>query len=1085
MRNRGGAEHSYPIAGKATHQVTNISFDFKFYGFKNTYENVFQTADGNNGIRMEFGKGGLGGGWGLVMPGADGQLDFISQQTVPSRGVWHHVDIRREDADIELYLDGAFVGKTVLKNQNIAMDNIAVGTGFSKTRPFNGEVKNFRLTTSLHPHRVPTLLLIGGQVLLLLLALVIGWRVPDALQRSLAYVKGHRKECAASLVGALLLLFAIFRSTRPFIWQEKHIVFLVYEYIVLVFVPLLYGVWHRAGLRRFGAVTAVVALVVFCKSFMVHLSVVGALSDVLIGCSFLAAVQYIGGMLPVVAARVFRAAAVVLGTVVVMAVGFGAMYAHHVLHFGNGSGLLFGEEIQAVLQTNAREAFEFVVSVFSAPQIAALVLGGAAGAAMLFFASAAAKCAGRRALCHAGVIALGAVAFTVPAGTGQSLASPLAQTYDMYRTTMQQLAEYQEHRKQHAPIKATKSGKGETYVVVIGEASNRRHYGAYGYFRDTSPWLSSLRGDDHTVFFENAYASYCHTVPSLLKALTHANQYNEEVDYAAPSLIEMAKAAGFRTYWISNQNSYGLGDNPLTTIAKEADDCYFLPGAAQTLDGQIAGVLDEHLAAMDPDQNNIIFVHLIGSHAKYTARIPEGYEHLFDDVSGMEYIGDNAKDAKFVHEVLNPYDASIRYTDENLQAIYETIAARVPDVSAFIYMPDHGEDVYAQKFHNASEFTFDMARIPLVAKFSDAWIARNGGRFAAMQRNRERPFTGDLLFDFVTGVAGIDSDLYARDMDIGTDSYALTWDNAKTLWTDDTLPMQFYAKTRAVPLADDPLYIERENIRWLRENYGDKYLAIACDSIGAARDSLDIAGWPGLEVNITPNENGIKIGHGLGLGAGTATGGNIELNIELKDYLSHIPMEKVSKIWLDTKMKEPSYVKPSLDYMEQVDETYDVKRRAVMECFLMDDGMRAYAEHGWQSTFYFLADYFQSDYPCPPSVKALVANKTGKPRAYDPPAEEREAIDAYAANLADVINRQASRNVSFWAEGYPFLVQEVLPRLDHPVGLCTWAIPGMPDITDRDFVKKFKELEQTNPLLRDPRVHTVLLGTWNPYHINV
>ena len=127
----------------------------------------------------------------------------------------------------------------------------------------------------------------------------------------------------------------------------------------------------------------------------------------------------------------------------------------------------------------------------------------------------------------------------------------------------------------------------------------------------------------------------------------------------------------------------------------------------------------------------------------------------------------------------------------------------------------------------------------------------------------------------------------------------------------------------------------------------------------------------------------------------------------------------------------------ALSYMEQVDEKYDVKRRAVI------------------------------------------------PRSYDPPAEEREAIDAYAANLADVINRQASRNISFWAEGYPFLVQEVLPRLDHPVGLCTWAIPGMPDITDRDFVKKFKELEQTNPILRDPRVHTGLLGTWNPYHINV
>lgn len=37
------------------------------------------------------------------------------------------------------------------------------------------------------------------------------------------------------------------------------------------------------------------------------------------------------------------------------------------------------------------------------------------------------------------------------------------------------------------------------YVLVIGESQNKMHMSAYGYGRETTPWLDSMKNDEHTV----------------------------------------------------------------------------------------------------------------------------------------------------------------------------------------------------------------------------------------------------------------------------------------------------------------------------------------------------------------------------------------------------------------------------------------------------------------------------------------------------------------------------------------------------------------------------------------------------------
>jgi heptose-I-phosphate ethanolaminephosphotransferase len=110
---------------------------------------------------------------------------------------------------------------------------------------------------------------------------------------------------------------------------------------------------------------------------------------------------------------------------------------------------------------------------------------------------------------------------------------------------IRQFKQYKEERaKVVIPdgLVSKKSQKGELFMVVIGESSNKLHWSAYGYFRDTTPWaLLQRQTNPNSIFFDNVYASFVHTVPSLMKALTASNQYNKRKDSTAESILQVAK----------------------------------------------------------------------------------------------------------------------------------------------------------------------------------------------------------------------------------------------------------------------------------------------------------------------------------------------------------------------------------------------------------------------------------------------------------------------------------------------------------------------------------------------------------------
>jgi heptose-I-phosphate ethanolaminephosphotransferase len=310
--------------------------------------------------------------------------------------------------------------------------------------------------------------------------------------------------------------------------------------------------------------------------------------------------------------------------------------------------------------------------------------------------------------------------------------------------------------------------KGGTFVMVIGESESRDHMHAYGYQRETTPWLDQAVQQPGNILFTHAYSNHTHTVPTLTYALTEKNQYNAVPLEKAYSIIEVAKAAGYRTYWISNQVKYGAYDTPIAAIASSADQEIWINGNSGYTtwtnynDGELANKLGQ--IKFDSQKNNLVVIHLMGSHTDYQERYPKKQEKF------------SVKDKKTRR--INSYDNTVFYTDAVLHQIYDIMRAR-DEFQGMVYCSDHGEDM--QHSHEVTKFTWSMARIPFVVFLSQNYCQRNPATFQNLVKHKEDYWTNDLLYDVLIDLMGIQN-LPGREetKDIASDQYFLPLEQGKT-----------------------------------------------------------------------------------------------------------------------------------------------------------------------------------------------------------------------------------------------------------------------------------------------------------------
>ena len=252
----------------------------------------------------------------------------------------------------------------------------------------------------------------------------------------------------------------------------------------------------------------------------------------------------------------------------------------------------------------------------------------------------------------------------------------------------------------------------QTHVLIISESITSKNLGVCGYERNTTPELQ--RHINTFKIFCNAYSPAASTIDSMKMLLTEAKS-SRQSQYSRESVLAYARAAGFKTYWISNQNDSYLS----SLFGSFTHQQYY----ANHRSGRSSASLDESLlptyqqVLQDDSPKKLIIVHLIGSHPNYELRYPPNFSKFNTD-------SDDPVETKltqngigfWVQNQRNHYDNSILYQDWLINRFFTTFKDTDSNsFRSFMFVSDHGNEVgHELDFAGHSPKTQSGYQVPLI-----------------------------------------------------------------------------------------------------------------------------------------------------------------------------------------------------------------------------------------------------------------------------------------------------------------------------------------------------------------------------------
>ncbi|WP_017905552.1 phosphoethanolamine transferase CptA [Pseudomonas asplenii] len=302
-------------------------------------------------------------------------------------------------------------------------------------------------------------------------------------------------------------------------------------------------------------------------------------------------------------------------------------------------------------------------------------------------------------------------------------------------------------------LKDRQAGLPTTLVLVIGESTNRQRMSLYGYRRETTPNLDKLR--EQLAIFDNVVTPRPYTIEALQQVLTFADEENPDLYLKTPSLVSVMKQAGYKTWWITNQQTMTKRNTMLTTFSEQADEQVYLNNNrnqnARQYDGDVLEPFNKALADNAP--RKLIVVHLLGTHMSYQYRYPPAFEKFTDRNGAPPGLSDDQL------PTYNSYDNAVLYNDFVVSSLIKDYAKTDPN-GFLLYLSDHGEDVFDSAGHgtlgrNEARPTAPMYTIPFIAWASPKWRETHDWSFAS---ELSRPYSSSHLIHTWTDLAGLSFD---------------------------------------------------------------------------------------------------------------------------------------------------------------------------------------------------------------------------------------------------------------------------------------------------------------------------------------
>ena len=307
--------------------------------------------------------------------------------------------------------------------------------------------------------------------------------------------------------------------------------------------------------------------------------------------------------------------------------------------------------------------------------------------------------------------------------------------YYQYRLQLNSLNRLLEENNALPALKNFNDISGDTprtLVLVIGESTQRGRMSLYGYPRKTTPGLDELYKTEQNMFvFNNVVSSRPYTIEVLQQVLTFADEQQPELYLTQPSLMNIMKQAGYKTFWITNQQTMTARNTMLTVFSRQTDKQYYMnqqrTQSAREYDTNVLAPFSEVLA--DPAPKKFVIIHLLGTHIKYKYRYPEG-QGVFD--GDREHAPEGLTDNEL--ELYNDYDNANIFNDHVVATLIKTFKATAPDGFLF-YFSDHGEEVFDTPPHkmlgrNEDTPTRTMYNIPFILWASEKWLLNRHHTFS-------------------------------------------------------------------------------------------------------------------------------------------------------------------------------------------------------------------------------------------------------------------------------------------------------------------------------------------------------------------
>ena len=294
----------------------------------------------------------------------------------------------------------------------------------------------------------------------------------------------------------------------------------------------------------------------------------------------------------------------------------------------------------------------------------------------------------------------------------------------------------------------------DVLVMVLGESARFDRWSINGYTRETNPLLAK---EANLVPLQDLITSVSATRLSVPVIISRKPAMQSLKDgFTEKSFLTAFKEAGYKTYWLSNQISFGKFDTPVSVFAREADTVEFLNLGGFTTRSNLDEVLFDPLerALRDPAPKKLIVLHTLGSHWNYAHRYPARFDKWTPSLRGVDkpVVTDDAIEP----QMSNSYDNSILYTDWFLSQVIDRLKS--PEkAAALMYVADHGQTLYDKScdlaFHgHNTQYEF---HVPAFVWYSDVYAALYPAKVAQLKQRRKARLSTENVFHTLVDLGDI------------------------------------------------------------------------------------------------------------------------------------------------------------------------------------------------------------------------------------------------------------------------------------------------------------------------------------------